>query len=331
MTDKKTANKILSEIKKAKKILLALHVSPDPDGAASVLALDLVLQKMGKETKLISYSQIPFEIACLPGIEKIKVVDFTKENLADFDLFIALDSAQARMVTRSPWPEKFPPNFKIINIDHHVSGEKFGDINLVEIVSSTAEVLYDLFLAWGIKIGKEVAYLLFWGIFADTGCFQYPSTTPKVLRTAADLLENGGSLNDCVLLDFRSYNFKTLKYWGRILANMQMDESGLFIWSKITRAENEELGVNPTEIMSAATLFAPIVFGTKFGIILHEEKENLVRGSLRSRVEDFDVSKIAEAFSGGGHQRAAGFSLAIPMAEAEKKVLAVARKLVARQ
>lgn len=330
MITPKITDKILSEIKKAKKILLALHVSPDPDGASSVLALDLVLKKMGKKTKLISYSQIPFEISGLPGIEKIKMADFAKENLADFDLFISLDSAQSRMVTRSPWPEKFPPKFKIINIDHHVSGQKFGDINLVEVISSTAEVLYDLFQAWRVKIDKEVAYLLFWGIFADTGCFQYPSTSPKTLRIAADLLEKGGSLNDCVLLDFRSYNFKTLKYWGRILANMQMDESGLFIWSKITRAENEELGVNPTEIMSAATLFAPIVFGTKFGIILHEEGENLIRGSLRSRAEDFDVSKIATEFGGGGHQRAAGFSLALPMAEAEKKVLEVARKLVVK-
>lgn len=326
MINKKIAQKIFSEIKKAKKILLALHVSPDADSVGSVLAMNLFLERIGKKTRIISFSQIPSKFLYLPGTEKIGIADFNSVNFGDFDLFIALDSAQERMITRSRYPDNFPENFKIINIDHHVTNTKFGDINLVGIVSSTAELLFELFGIWKVKIDKKLADLLFLGIFADTGCFQYPLTSERTFLTGADLLSRGASLNETVLHFLRSYNFRTLKYWGKVLENLKEDESGKFVWSKVSKEEKESLGVDPTEIEGAASLFAPIVEGTEFGIILMEEN-GLVRGSLRSRA-NFDVSKIAEELGGGGHKQAAGFSLNIPLEEAEKKVLEIARKYI---
>jgi len=329
MLNKKTAIKILSEIKKAKKILLTVHVSPDQDSVASVLAMELVLRRMGKKTKIISFSQIPSKLKFISGTERIETADFAKIDFSEFDLFIALDSAQERMITRSHFPESFPSNFKIVNIDHHITNTRFGDINLVVPTSSTTEILYQLFKIWQVKIDKTLARLLFYGIFADTGCFQYSSTSVETFKIAADLIEKGASLNEAVLVSFRSYSLKTLKYWGRVLDNMQTDGSGKFIWSKISKKEREELGVEVTEVEGAANFFAPIVSGTEFGIILMEE-EGLVRGSLRSR-DVFDVSKIAVELGGGGHKAAAGFSLNMSLAEAEKEVLGAARKYLGRK
>lgn len=317
--------KIYKEIKGAKKILLAIHVSPDLDGITSVLAMEKILRRMGKKTRIISFSQIPSRLQFFPGTEKIETKDFAKINFGDFDLFISLDSAQERMITRSPYPKKFPPSFKVVNIDHHLTNTRFGDINLVSLVSSTTEILYQLLKIWEMKIDRALARLLFYGIFADSGCFQYSSTSAETFRIAADLIEKGASLPEAVLHSFRSYNLKTLKYWGRVLDNMQIDVRGKFIWSKISKAEREELGVEVTEVEGAANLFAPIVSGTEFGIILIEESDGLVRGSLRSR-EAFDVSKIAVKLGGGGHKAAAGFSLNMSLEEAEKKILEVARK-----
>jgi len=324
------AAEILSEIKKAKKILLALHVSPDPDSAASVLAMDLVLRRLGKKTTIISYSQIPPRLLDWPEIGKVESGDFARLDLKQFDLFIALDMAAKKMVTRSAFPSKLPRQFKIINIDHHFSNTRFGRINLVALISSTTEILYHLFELWQIKVDRKLSELLFRGIFADTGCFQYANTSVTTLRVAADLIEKGASLDNCVLRDFRSYSLKTLKYWGKILENLQLDESRKFAWSKISREECEELGVYSTEIEGAASLFAPIILGTEFGIILNEESENLTRGSLRSR-DNFDVSKIAVELSGGGHKQAAGFSLKMPLEEAEKRVLETARKYIRQE
>jgi len=324
--DKKVSRKIFSEIKKAKRILLALHVSPDADSVSSVLAMSLVLERLGKKVKIISFSQIPGRLLYIPGTEKVKILDFAKEKFLEFDLFIALDSAQERMITRSSYPKNFPKNFKVINIDHHFTNTKFGDINLVSIISSTAELLYELFKFWKVKIDKKMADLLLLGIVADTGSFQYPMTSRETFLVGAELLQKGASLNETVLYLFRSYNLKTLKYWGKVLQNLKQDKGGKFVWSKISRKEKEKLGIDPSEIEGAASLFCPVINGTEFGIILLEE-DGLIRGSLRSRT-NFDVSKIAVEFGGGGHREAAGFSLNMSLKEAEKKVLKTARKAV---
>lgn len=328
MLNKKTALKILSEIKAAKKILLVVHVSPDPDGICSALAMDLLLRKWSKKTKIISFSQIPAKWAFFPGFQTIENKDFVSVNFSEYDLAIILDAADESKVTRSNFPEKFPKNFKIINIDHHATSSNFGNINLVQnTASSTAEVLYELFEVWKIKLGKDLAKMLFFGIFSDTGCFQFQMTSKRTFAIATDLLNKGADLQECVLYEFRSYNFKTLKYWGKVLDNMQIDESKKFVWSTMSQKEKEELKLDPTEIEGASTLFAPIVSGTEFGIILNEESGNIVRGSLRSR-KDFDVSKIAVFFGGGGHKTSAGFWINATLEEAEKKVLEVARKFL---
>lgn len=327
---KKSAERILKEIKKAKKILLALHVSPDADSLSSVLSLDLVLKRMKKSSRIISFSPLNSRLFCFPECEEIETFDLAAIDFADFDLFIALDSADQRMITRSPFPRKFPPGFKIINIDHHPTNTKYGRINLLAKTSSTAELLYFLYCSWGIKIDKKLAKFLFEGIFADTGCFQYPITSPKTLRIAAELMEKGACLNEAVLKNFRSYSLKTLKYWGKVLENMQLDESKRFVWSKVSQEELREIGVSSGEIEGAASLFAPVILGTEFGIILNEESKELVRASLRAR-DSFDVSQIALEFGGGGHKQAAGFSLALPLEKAKEKVLETARKYIRQE
>ena len=324
---KKTAAKILSEIKKAKKILLALHVSPDGDSLASVMALNLVLKRMKKETQIISFSRIPSRLLDWLGDEKIENLDFAWVDFNNFDLFVALDSADKKMITRSPFPEKFPPGFKIINIDHHFTNTKYGKINLVGQCSSTTELLYHLFAQWQVKIDQKLANFLFWGIMTDTGCFQYPNASADTFLAAAELIKKGASLDKAVLLNFRSYGLKTLKYWGKVLENIELDKSGKFVCSTVSREEKESLGVDPSEIEGAASLFAPVIVGTEFGIILNEESKNLTRGSLRSRA-DFDVSQIAQELGGGGHKQAAGFSLALPLEKAKEKVLEIARKSI---
>lgn len=325
MLDKKTAGKILFEIKKANRILLPLHVSPDGDCIGAVLAMDLFLRSLGKKTKIISYSKIPKNFLYLPGMAEVEIANFSKIDFSKFDLLIALDIAQETMITKKQLPQKFLLNFKGINIDHHITNTKFAGINLIdEKTSSCCELVYDLFKYWKVEIDQQTANLLFLGIFSDTGCFQYPSTSSKTFRVAADLLKRGADLNQTVLLQFRSYGFKTLKYWSKVLENMQIDAGGKFIWSKVSREELKQLDIQPEEIEGAASLFCPVTAGTEFGIIL-DECEGFIKASLRSR-NSFDVSGFAREFGGGGHKQAAGFILRMPLDEAEEKVLEMARR-----
>lgn len=330
MINRKIALQIFDQINKAKNILLAFHVSPDGDCVGSTLAFERFLKKSGKNTKIISFSKIPSNFRYLPGIEKVEVENLKRINFKKYDLFICLDVATEKLITKSPYPkDEFPSTFKVINIDHHISNTKFGDINLVENLSSTCEVLYKLFKIWKISIDKIMAQLLFLGLFTDTGCFQYPSTSEKSFLMGSDLMKKGASLQETVLAQYRSYNFRTLKYWGLVLDNMQMDKSGKFVWSKVSRREVEDLGIeSEDEIAAASSFFAPITKGIEFGIIL-DENEGFIKASLRSR-SNFDVSKLAEEFGGGGHKQAAGFILTgVSLDEAEEQVLETARQAVA--
>lgn len=325
MINHETSAKILAAIKKANSILLPLHISPDGDCVGSVLAMSLFLKGLGKKVKIISLSKIPSWFSYLSRIDVVEIFDFSKLDFSQFDLFIALDIAQETMITRKDLPEKFPKNLTIINIDHHLTNTNFGNINLVDSNSSSVcEMLYLLFAFWQAKISKETAELLFLGIFADTGCFQYPNCSSQTMRIAAELMDAGANLDKTVLTQFRSYNFKNIKYWQKVLQNMKLDESGKFVWSVISREEITQLGADSEEMEGAASLFCPVVKGTEFGIIL-DENEGFVKVSLRSRVS-FDVSKIAVDLGGGGHKLAAGFSLKLPLEEAEKLVLETARK-----
>ena len=327
MLNKITSKKILEEIKKANKILLPLHVSPDGDCIGAVLAMDLFLRSLGKKTKIISYSKIPKNFFYLPGMSEVEILNFAKINLSDFDLHIFLDIAAETMITRSELPKLLLKNLKSINIDHHFTNTKFAKLNLIdEKTSSCCELLYELFKYWKVEIDKQTADLLFMGIFTDSGCFQYPSTSAKTFKIVSDLVEKGADLNQTVLMQFRSYSLKTLKYWSRVLENMQIDESEKFVWSKISREELKQLNIQPEEIEGAASLFCPVIKGTEFGIIL-DESEGFVKGSLRSR-NNFDVSKIAEKLGGGGHKLAAGFVIKNSLAEAEEKVLMIVRQSV---
>lgn len=328
MINKKTAGKILSEIKKAHKILLAFHVSPDGDSISSVLSLNVFLKKLGKNTHIVSFSKIPTEFGYLPGVSQAEIINFKKIDFSKYDLFFALDIADVKMITKSDYPlEKFPKNFKVINIDHHQTNPKFGDINLIGQTSSTAEIVYLLFEIWKVKISREMANLLFLGILSDTGCFQYPSTTKQSFLIASQLINKGADLNETVLYQYRSNSMNTIKYWGRVLDNMRLDKSGKFVISIVTLEEMKELGIEPgEEIGGASSFFAPIVKGTEFGIIL-DENEGFIKGSIRSR-KGFDVGKLAAELGGGGHKLASGFTLQLPLEEAEKLVLEKARKAI---
>lgn len=321
------SNKIFSEIQRANSVLLALHVSPDGDSVASVLAMNEFLERMGKKTKIISFSKIPNEFNYLSGIEKVEIINFKKIDFSNFDLFIALDCAQQSMVTKSDYPcDKFPDNFKVINIDHHLTNPKFGDINLINPKAcSTSEIIYQLFLKWKVIIDKKLAYLIFLGILTDTGCFQYPSTNANTFKIAGKLMKLGADLNQIVLMHYRSVSLNTVKYWSRVLQNMKLDESGKFVISVMSIQEMSEAGIDPEEdIGGASSFFAPIIKGTEFGIII-DENEGFIKGSIRSRA-GMDVSKIAEELGGGGHKLASGFTLKMPLDEAVEKVIETARK-----
>lgn len=317
------SQEILKEIKKANKILINCHRGPDSDSVGSALAMHHVLKDMGKDVSVICPSDIPSDLMFLKGANEIIRVNFTSFDFVPYDLFLILDSSTYSLVTGTKDGDK--PTIKTAVIDHHFSNEKFGDINLVDSkMTSTGELLYNVFEDWGVKINADIAECLLTGIIGDTGTFQYQNVGKETLRVAANLMEIGANKDRIVYNIYRSVEFKEVKMWGKFIESMMIEDG--FVWSAIPFSTYKDLGEYAYAKEDVANLFFPIVKDTEFGIVMVETSENVLSVSLRSRT-GFDVSKVAKEVGGGGHKAAAGARIeGLPFQEAVNKVLTVARK-----
>lgn len=321
------SEQILSEIKKANKILINSHMRPDLDSISSALSMCQVLKKLGKEAKIICPDENLQELDFLSCYDEFTKVDYSTFDFSSYDLFMVIDSASEEVVTGSkdvPLPE-----IKKIVIDHHITNTKFGEINLVDDTrSAAAELLYLLLLDWGIEIDKNLATSLLTGILGDTGAFEYHNTTPRTLHVAAELMEKGADKDGILLKIFRSKPMNLMKFWGKVLDNLEVDESGKFTWCAISYQDYENLGKPQTARESASSLFSRMIQGTEFGIVMVEESPSFLRASFRARSAEFDVSPIALSLGGGGHAGAAGATVKGDFTESVMKVVETAKTFI---
>lgn len=319
----KESKLILEEIKKANKILVNCHRGPDSDSVGSALALSGVIKKMGKEVLVICPSDIPSDLHFLHGADSIQRVNFSSFDFSRSDLFLVIDSSTYSMVTGLKDSDK--PSINTIVIDHHISNEKFGQINLVDAKrTSTGELLFKIFEDWDVEIDPIIAECLLTGIIGDTGSFQYQNVGEESLRIAATLMEKGADKDKIIYNIYRNIDFKEIKMWGKFIENMRIEDN--FVWSAISLSTFKDFGEYPYAKEDVANLFFPVVKNTDFGIVMVETNDKVLSVSFRSR-SDFDVSKIAEEVGGGGHKAAAGARIeGMPFEEAVNKVLSAARK-----
>ena len=316
------SSRILDEVKKAKKILLNCHRSPDPDSLCSAFSMKQVLENMGKEVYIICPS-LPSRIYNFIGdLNSIEMFE-NKLDFDKYDLLIVLDTERWEHYGVSK-----RPNRTVVNIDHHPGNDIAGDVEILDTnKSSTTNILYEVFRDWDIDIDDQLAFNLAAGIYADTGFFQFSSTTPSGLRAAADLMEKGADIDDLVFKLVRQNNFNLLKLWGEYLQNMQIDKESRFVWAAVPYTTFKKYRVDVSTTSLVSSLFLRTVVGTDFALAICEKENKKLNISLRSRVNNFDVSVIARELNGGGHKNASGASVeGLPFDKAVEKVLEVARK-----
>lgn len=319
------SQQILDKIKGAKKILINCHQRPDLDSISSALSMCQALHKLGKDSEIICPDDKLMELDFLACFDDFNKIDYQTFDFSKYDLFIILDSASEEVVTGSK--DIALPDIEKIVIDHHKTNTRFGDINLIDDSRSSAtELLYLLFLDWQVDIDRDLATSLLTGILGDTGAFEYHNTTPRTLHIAAELMEKGADKDGILLKIFRSKPMNLMKFWGKVLDNMEVDENGKFTWCAIPYEVYKNLGEPQTARESASSLFTRMIDGTEFGIVMLEESPGYLRASFRARSTDFDVSKIALQLGGGGHAGAAGATVEGNFEEAVNKVVNAAKQ-----
>ena len=314
-------NKLIGEIKDrltiANKIVIAAHVRPDGDAIGSVLGLGLALQEAGKSVEMILVDGVPASFRFLEGSELIK-----KEASGGHDTFITVDCADFKRLG------KIFENFgqPDINIDHHITNEKFGKLNLIEADEvATAAILTNYIPAWGLKIRQPVAAALLTGIITDTLGFRTSNITANALRQAATLMEAGVNLPEIYMQSLIRKTYPAAKYWGAGLSSLETKDG--IVWGTLTLADRKSAGYSGNDDADLINMISAID-NHKIGMVFVEQADNHVKISWRALDANVDVSPVAKHFNGGGHAAAAGADIEGSLSEVQKEVLKKTKELL---
>lgn len=312
--DGESADEALRLLRRANLVLMPTHQNVDADGLSSPLALMLALRQQGvTAVPLITDGQLPDNLSFLPGYDQVLV--YGKDELPDFDLICMVDCADRKRLGQfyKDDPERVNGAYPIVNIDHHVTNDAFGVINIIEpTAASAAELVADLLALWGTELTVEIAQCLLTGIYGDTLGLRTDSTTSRTMRTAADLVDAGANPAPIVDSLFRVKPRSTVCLWALALQNVQW--RGQLIWTELTNETFKSCGAEPGEGEGLVN-FLLGTDGSRVAAILYANDHGW-RVSLRSMPGDTDVAALAAQFGGGGHPRAAG--LQIEGGEAER-------------
>ena len=240
----------------------------------------------------------------MPHIQSFKQ-EFVIE---DFDLVFILDCGADYMTNfQETCPALFDKSMPVINIDHHPSNDNYGTINVVKHEAcSTTRIIYEIFQILDWPINRNIATCLLTGIFTDTGSFMHSNTKASTLRTAGKLLAKGGNLRAIRKYIFKTTPLSTLQLWGRVLRNIHVNDEGVTM-SVLNKKDFTETNADYSEL-SGIIDYVNSIPNTNFSVML-VEKNGTVKGSLRTLKDDVDVAAIAKNFGGGGHKKAAGFTI----------------------
>lgn len=321
---KEKAPLILAEIEKAKSVLLHCHPSPDPDSVGSALAMKFALEQLGKKVTVIKGdSEIPQAFMHFPGADEIVMKNYFEIDLKEFDLFVVQDTADLKRISYKGVIE-FPPHLLVVNIDHHKTNPEFGAINLIESqYPATAQILYDLFTEWRIKLTQNIAANLFIGIYTDTGGFKYRGATSRTFYIASQLAQVVPSIPDLVTRMENSNTPAFLRFEAAALNSIEVSSSGKFAMASVSWNVLKEKNIPITEIRgSEISSFLLTVAEWDIVASAVETEPNRVKFSFRSRDgEKNDVSRVAVALGGGGHKMAAGATVELEFDDAKKSVV----------
>lgn len=311
---------------------ISTHIFPDGDAVASELAMWHVLRKLGKRAFIVNHSIASEMYRFLPGFDQVHSLcegaHGDPASHAELDprpqTLIALDCG--RRFRLGDVPDVLGPS-RVINIDHHLSNDFFGDLNLVRPEAcSTGELVLELAVACGAELDLEIATCVYAAIVSDTGRFSYANTNARAHEIAARMIEVGVDPAEISHRLWRSRSMGQLRLHSALVNRLELADGGRVAHVTLDQALCDEVDVDPVDTLDA--VHVPIsVRGVDVGILFRVEGDE-VKVSLRSEGA-VDVSALAARFGGGGHQGAAGCALRAPADAARAQVLAAVSEAVA--
>ncbi len=298
-------------IAQARYILIITHINPDPDTISSALALsNLFTEKKIKHKVFNKGKNLPKNVDFLSGYSKIttQIPDF-------FDLVISVDCG-----AKNRFGIELDEEIQLINIDHHISNDNFGTINIVDpSKASTAELVFRFFKDNDLIISKNSAQCLYAGIYDDSLAFSTVRCDGSTFAAVQDLIEAGVDVGQMAQLLRRRDSLAKYRILPKILDSLTLHNEGKVAIITLDPLWLKQTGASTSDCEMALDMILNIAIVDVAVFIRMSNKK--VRVSFRSK-NDFDVAKIAHKFDGGGHSMAAGCVINdIDVEEAKKQIL----------
>ena len=312
-------NEVCQSIKQHDNFLICAHTNPEGDALGAQLGFYNLIKKLGKQAAIISDDRLPYGYDFLPGLKNIRRLDKGSARVK-FDCLVVLDCADLK---RTGGVYKLNHDNKpVLNIDHHISNQSFGDVNWVNAqASSCSEMIYDLYKKLRLVFDRDTALALYTGMMTDTGSFRYSNTSSSTLRAAAELLKFGVNVAQVYRYTYENIPPQEVKLLLKILSKIRFFAQGKVAAFTI----DPGLAAVKSQVIDLADQvlsFGRSIKGVEVVALFKNNsgKRSEVRVNLRSQGK-VDVNKIAAFFKGGGHKTAAGCTINGKIPEVYRKVI----------
>ena len=306
--------RIRDEVMGRQRFLLTSHSRPDGDSIGSQLAMAYTLDALGKQVRIINADAAPEHYFEFPGVDRIEIAAEVPPD-ADADTVIVMECGDLTRTGVRGFEGRF-----IINIDHHVGNRMYGAVNWFdESAAACGEMVFDVIRALQVPLTLEIATHIYLAILTDTGSFHHSNITPRTFDICRQAVEAGVNPAAMARRIFDSNSFGKLKLIGALLDSMQLLDDGRLAVLYLDDAMLEACGCthNDTEGLINLPLTAREIHAVVFFKIA---PDGAVRVSMRSKY-DVDVRLVANAFGGGGHKNAAGFTMDGPLDQVRGPIL----------
>jgi phosphoesterase RecJ-like protein len=320
---------VVEAVGSARRVLAVGHENPDADTLGASLAICRIVERLGGSATPVCTDPVPPLYDFLPGIERFRM---DPETGANYDLLVVSDCGTLDRVgaVRSRHAELFDRLPRVV-LDHHASNDAAGPADWIDPgAAATCEMVALLANRLGVPLDADdgaLAAALMAGIVMDTATFAHPNATPRTLLVSAALIEAGAPLSDISRRLYRTKPDAQLRLFGRVLDRLEHADDGRIIWSTLLESDLVATGTSAPHSEGIIDLLAQAERAEV--AILFKEQGQATRISVRTRPGGVDATELTGRFGGGGHARAAGATVELPIDEARPAVLAEASRLVA--
>jgi bifunctional oligoribonuclease and PAP phosphatase NrnA len=319
---------VVERISGARRVLAVGHENPDADTIGSTLAVARLVAACGGRATPVFADPVPPLYAFMPDIASART---DPEPGLDYDLLVVSDCGMLDRVgsVAARHPELFGALPRVV-LDHHASNDETGPADWVDpAAAATCEMTTLLAARLGVPLdegGGALAAQLMAGIVMDTATFAHPNATPRTLAVSAALVEVGAPLSDISRRLYRSKPEAQLRLFGVVLGRLETAAAGRIVHSSLFDADLAAAGAIPAHSEGIIDLLSQADEAEV--AIMFKEQGDETRLSVRTKPGGVDATVLTGAFGGGGHARAAGATVGLPVADARGPVLAEAERLV---